>query len=205
MSEDPHIRARVGCTPDEVQRKTAFVEGLRNSTVPNEELLDNIGLYLTRQTLSRISFMPRIYAQMIPVHGVIMEFGMRWGQNLTLFTSLRGTHEPYSYSRRTIGFDTFAGFPAVREQDGTGVAEGDHSMSVNWEEQLAQVLDFHEFNLPVPQKRKSELVRGNATETLSQYLADHPETIAVQEILGISRFVIRRDPGRPLTSWLVIE
>ena len=251
MTETPPIRTRVGSTAGEVQRKTAFVEGLRNSTIPNEELLDNLGLYLTRQTLSRIAFMQSIYAEILPVHGAIMEFGVRWGQNLALFTNLRGMHEPYNYNRKIIGFDTFAGFPAIAEQDGTGVAAGDYSVSVNWEEQLAQVLDFHELNQPIPQKPKSELVRGDATETLPQYLSDHPETIvalayfdfdlytptkvcleallphltkgsilafdelncpdfpgetiAVREVLGLSRFAIRRDPNSPLTSWLVIE
>lgn len=31
------------------------------------------------------------------------------------------------------------------------------------------------------------------------------ETIALREVLGLSRYAIRRDPQSPLTSWLVIE
>jgi hypothetical protein len=50
-----------------------------------------------------------------------MEFGVRWGQNMALFTSFRNIYEPYNVSRKIIGFDTFAGFPSISEQD--GVAE----------------------------------------------------------------------------------
>jgi hypothetical protein len=31
------------------------------------------------------------------------------------------------------------------------------------------------------------------------------ETLAVREVLGLSRYAIRRDPASPLTSWLVVE
>ena len=122
MSKRRHIRILGGSTATEIERKAALVHRLRESSIPDTELLDNLGLYLTRQTLSRIAFMQRIYAEIISVHGVIMEFGVRWGQNLALFSNLRGMHEPYNYNRRIIGFDTFKGFPAIAEQDRGGVA-----------------------------------------------------------------------------------
>src|SRR5690606_33717297 len=31
------------------------------------------------------------------------------------------------------------------------------------------------------------------------------ETLAVKEVLGLSRYAIRRDPSNPLASWLVVE
>ena len=65
--------------------------------------------------------MQRIYAEIVPVHGVIMEFGVRWGQNLALFSNLRGIHEPFNYNRRIIGFDTFEGFPAISGKDRGGI------------------------------------------------------------------------------------
>ena len=48
-----------------------------------------------------------------------MEFGVRWGQNLVTLSNLRGIYEPFNYSRKIIGFDTFEGFPSVHEKDGT--------------------------------------------------------------------------------------
>jgi hypothetical protein len=113
----------------------------------------------------------------VPVHGVIMEFGVRWGQNLALFSSLRGMHEPYNYNRKVIGFDTFDGFPSVSKEDGGLVSKGDYSVVEGWAEQLDELLDMHTLNSPIPHKKKHELVQGDATKTLPRYLEKHPETI----------------------------
>lgn len=248
---DKTIRTLVGSTQTETDRKQMLVERLRASRIPDRELLDNIGLYLTRQTLSRINFMQKIYEMIVPVHGVIMEFGVRWGQNMALFSTLRGIHEPFNYNRKIIGFDTFDGFPSVAPQDGGGVQAGDYGVVENWQEELEEILDFHAQNAPIPHKKKHELVKGDATMTLPGYLEAHPETIvalayfdfdiykpthdcleailpyltkgsilafdelntpefpgetiAVREVLGLSRYAIRRDPSNPLTSYLVVE
>lgn len=251
MTQDPNIRTLGGSTLSEAERKLDLVRRLRHSRVPDRELLDNLGLYLTRQTLSRINFMQRLYAMIVPVHGVIMEFGVRWGQNMALFSSLRGIHEPFNYNRRIIGFDTFEGFPSVASEDGDLVKTGDYAVVPGWMEELDAILDSHAQGSPIPHKKKHELVQGDATETLPAYLRAHPETvvalayfdfdlykptrdcleailpyltkgsvlafdelntpefpgetIAVREVLGLSRHAIRRDPSNPLTSWLVIE
>jgi hypothetical protein len=170
-------RTLVGSTSAEVTNKLAMVNRLRRSAVPDAELLDNLGLYLTRQTLSRINFMQSIYQKIVPVHGVIMEFGVRWGQNMSLFSQLRGIHEPFNYNRRLVGFDTFEGFPSVSQEDGTLLKAGDYPVTAGWKAELEAILTFHEQNAPIPQKRKFELVQGDANLTLPAYLKQHPETI----------------------------
>jgi hypothetical protein len=119
----------VGSTNDEVERKQLIAKKLRNSLIPNIELMDNIGLYLTRQNLSRINFIQDLYKKIVPVTGCIMEFGVRWGQNMALLSNLRGIHEPYNYNRKIIGFDTFDGFPETSVEDGDLVKSGDYSIS----------------------------------------------------------------------------
>lgn len=251
MTPNPTIRTLGGSTATEAERKLNLAQRLRQSRVPDQELLDNLGLYLTRQTLSRINFMQKLYAMIVPVHGVIMEFGVRWGQNMALFTSLRGIHEPFNYNRRIIGFDTFEGFPSVAAEDGGRVQAGDYAVVDGWMQELDTLLDIHTQGSPIPHKKKHELVAGDATQSLPAYLARHPETvialayfdfdlykptrdclqailpyltkgsvlafdelntpefpgetIAVREVLGLSRHAIRRDPANPLTSYLVIE
>ena len=37
-----------------------------------------------------------MYKKIINHHGVIMEFGVRWGPILNLFQSLRGVYEPFN-------------------------------------------------------------------------------------------------------------
>lgn len=176
LTDQPH-NTIVGSTRAEVASKISLSQSLRNSPIPDGELLDNLGVFLTRQNLSRINFIQALYEMIVPVHGVIMEFGVRWGQNMALFSSLRGMLEPYNHNRKIIGFDTFEGFPSVDKKDGMACESGDYSVAENWEVDLESILNFHNDNSPIPQKKKYELVKGDASETLPAYLARNPHTI----------------------------
>lgn len=176
-ASDDKIKTLAGSSQIEREGKRSFAADLRESSIPDSELIDNLGVYLTRQSLSRMLFIQELYAHILNVHGVIMEFGVRWGQNMALFSNLRGIHEPFNYNRRIIGFDTFDGFPEVTSEDGDKVAVGDYSVSDGYLAKLTEVLAYHEANAPIAHKRKFELVQGDATRTLPQYLLDHPETI----------------------------
>lgn len=161
----------------EQQRRERFAKNVRTTPIPDQELLMNLGLYLSRQSLSRILYMHELYQKILNVHGVIMEFGVRWGQNMSLFQSFRGIYEPFNYNRKIIGFDTFEGFPNVDSKDGSKVASGDYGVGDNYVEYLENILNFHEQESPISHMKKFELVKGDAVETLDAYLEKHPETV----------------------------
>ncbi len=91
---------------------------LRGNNIPPGQLISNLGLFLDSKALSRILFMDFLYRQIVDVQGCVMEFGCRWGQNLALFSALRGIYEPFNRHRQIVGFDTFEGFPDIVTQDG---------------------------------------------------------------------------------------
>lgn len=171
------IRVLSGATTDETGRRESLAEMIRLSPIPSNELSMNLGLYFSRMQISRLMLMNQLFQQILPVHGVIMEFGVRWGQNLALFSNFRGMYEPYNHNRKIIGFDTFAGFPAVDAKDGAKVAVGDYAVAENYQEYLTTILLQHQADSPIPHKRKFELVAGDATRTIHEYLARQPETV----------------------------
>lgn len=173
----PEIRVRTGATSAEVERRTGWATHIRESPIPDAELPMNIGLYSSRMQLSRLLLMERLYRSIVPVHGVVMEFGVRWGQNMALFANLRGMYEPYNYNRKIVGFDTFDGFPSVHEKDGETAGAGDYAVSHDYASYLSGLLEQHEADSPIAHKRKFELVVGNATETIHDYLERQPETV----------------------------
>src|SRR5688572_14722129 len=91
----------------------------KRSPIPDGEYLANLGLFYVRASFVRMQFVYNMYLKVLKTHGVMMELGVRWGQNLALFTTFRNIHEPYNLSRKIIGFDTFEGFPSVSAQDGS--------------------------------------------------------------------------------------
>jgi hypothetical protein len=161
----------------EKDRRKAMVKLLRECPIPENELMLNIGLFLTPQTLSRVLFMDFLYRQIIDVQGIVMEFGCRWGQNMSLFSNLRGIYEPFNRLRKIIGFDTFHGFPSVTSQDGEAVSQGAYATTPKYDLYLDQVLHLQEQESPLEHLRKFEIVPGDATKTVPEYLSRQPETI----------------------------
>jgi hypothetical protein len=149
------------------------------SPIPDDERMGNMSLFLNRQLLSRILFLDKMYKQILDVQGVIMEFGVRWGSNLALLSMLRGIYEPFNVYRKIIGFDTFNGFPTIDEKDGENemIKVGGHGLTENYENYLEKILNYHELNSPVSHIKKYELIKGDASITIKEYLNRHPETI----------------------------
>tara|TARA_Y100000739_G_C20613388_1_gene470163 strand:+ start:4217 stop:4966 length:750 start_codon:yes stop_codon:yes gene_type:complete len=162
-----------------LKNRKSFFKLFKECPIPNDELLSNLGLFINRQKLSRILFMNEMYKKIIDVNGVIMEFGVRWGQNLALFQSFRGMYEPYNHNRKIIGFDTFEGFPSVDVKDGKNeiASIGAYSTTKGYENYLDSVMQFHETESPISHIKKYEIVKGNAITKLSDYLDENPHTI----------------------------
>jgi hypothetical protein len=159
--------------------RNQFVDTFRDCPLPPREMLYNLGLFMNRQSMSRLFFLNEIYQQILPVNGIIMEFGVRWGQTLTVCQSLRGMYEPYNFSRKIVGFDTFSGFPAVNEKDRPGgvVTKGGYDVTENYEQYLDTLMAYHEQESPLGHIQKYEIVKGDAVETLKDYLDRNPQTM----------------------------
>lgn len=238
---------------NELDAKKNFLSWFKDCPIPENEILNNLGLFTNRQALSRMLFFHELYQKIINIHGIIIEFGVRWGQNLALFEQFRGIYEPYNYNRKIVGFDTFEGFPDIHEKDGSAdvISKGAYSVTQNYENYLSLILDFHESTSPISHIKKYELIKGDATITLPKYLKENPETIiafayfdfdlyeptkiclelikdhitggsiigfdelnyhtfpgetlALKEVLGLSRYKIQRSPLSPLQSYIIIE
>lgn len=173
------ISSWILASAEEVKAYQELAKMLLDCPIPPNEILANLSLFMTRSALAQLLFMHDLYRRILTVPGVVVEFGTRYGRNLGLFTTLRTIYEPHNFSRKIIGFDTFTGFPSMAPQDGTyeGVTIGSLSVTPEYESYLEHLLSTHEKLAPRSQLKKYELVKGDVSETLPQYLADHPEII----------------------------
>lgn len=177
MSQD--IKAKWNASSGEQSERGKFFQLFRECPIPENEMLMNLPLFIKRQDLSALFFMNELYQKILGIHGVVMEFGVRWGRNLALFQNLRGIYEPFNHNRRIIGFDTFEGFPSVDKKDGAAsiIQTGAYGVTDNYDEYLDKVLAYHESESPISHIKKYELVKGDAILLFEKYLKDHPETI----------------------------
>ena len=168
------------CKSDhEIQVDKEILEIYNNCPIPRDQLLENLGLFLNAKNFSRIMFMHHIYKQIIDVHGVIMDFGTRWGNNLALFSIFRGIYEPFNRHRKLVGFDTFTGFPSINEKDGNSklMSKGNVACTENYDEYLDKIMEVQELQNPISHIKKYEICKGDATIEITKYLNENPETI----------------------------
>ncbi len=171
--------AIVLASQSEKELLATLYQHFRSAPLPADEMLPNLGLFLTSKALARTLFFYEIYRKIVETHGVIMEFGVRWGQTLALLSALRGIFEPFNRHRKIIGFDTFAGFRGMGPEDGERckTVDGSFSVSEGYEIYLEKLLTLADGLNPIPHLKKFELVKGDAVQTVPAYLKRHPETI----------------------------
>lgn len=180
----------------EKELQKEFVSLLKSAPMPDDELLPNLGLYLSSKNLSRILFFHEIYKKILNTHGVIVECGVRWGQNLSILAALRGIFEPFNRHRKIVGFDTFNGFIGMDEAmdgDKCKTVDGSFNVSDNYEDYLARVLEVQEALNPINHLKKHELVKGDGSKTVAEYLKRHPETLVSLAIFDFDIYKPTKD------------
>lgn len=184
------IKTEVNTSQKEFSNREQLVELFKQCPIPENEMLANLGLFMHRQVVTRMLYYHDLYQKILSTHGVIMEFGCRWGNSLSLFESFRGIYEPYNYNRKIIGFDTFEGFASTDAKDGRAdiVETGAMSVTSGYNQYLEKVLQCHENESPVSHIKKFELVKGDVCITLERYLEEHPETIIAMACFDVDLY-----------------
>lgn len=156
-----------------------LLELYKSTPIPDESILDNLEVYMRPQRISEILTLEKLYSKILNVHGVVIEFGVRWGRHLSVFSALRATYEPYNFYRKILGFDTFTGFLDHSDKDGGSgrVFKGSMAVSKGYEEHLNKILAMHESEAPLSHIKRYFLFKGDAPKELRKYLKDNPETI----------------------------
>ena len=177
MSTQGKLQSRT--SEEQRAAREVLVRLYKESPIPVEQMLTNPGLYMRSTILAKILYLNELYTRIVMRPGIVMEFGVWWGQNLALVESLRAVYEPYNHMRKVIGFDTFTGYPEVSSADGSHelAAAGQYAVGEGYIDHLRAVLDYHEEENVMAHVPKYELVAGDATKSIVDYLERNPHTL----------------------------
>lgn len=167
---------------NEARGSSSLAQLMERAPLTTDERLANSHLFVRRQALSRMLTLDTIYREILEIPGCIIQCGVRYGGDLVTLSSLRGIHEPYNYSRRIIGFDTFTGLEGTSEADhgSAHVADGQFGVADGHEAYLAELLEAHAQNSPLAHVQRQDLIKGDATKTVPKFLEENPgEQIAM--------------------------
>lgn len=145
---------------------------------PIEVRLENFPKYVRRQQLKRFLALYELFKLVLPVKGSVIDCGVFRGFSLMSWAKLSALLEPENLTRRVYGFDSFAGFTSVSEHDQnvvTPIAVGD--LRADSYGELQELIAEYDRDRFLGHIDKVHLVRGDVTETIPQFVRDHPHLI----------------------------
>ncbi len=147
-------------------------------------------VYSQRQVIT--SFLERyeIYKLIKNVPGSMVECGVGSGFGLMAFAHFCSIFEPYHYVRKVIGFDTFEGFTGISEKDQTSRAGHLKEGGLNFGSYdiLQQAVALYDMNRVLGHLNKVQLVKGDISRTLPEYLDENPSLVVALLYLDLDLY-----------------
>ncbi len=179
---------------NQTEKDVAFSQGMEEyfsrSMGTNMDKLRNFAKFVPRQALSQFLAKYELFQQVLNVHGHIIECGVFLGGGLMTWAQLSAIYEPVNHVRRIVGFDTFTGFPEIGEKDRgrnpSYAVEG--GLSTNAYEDLQEAIRLYDLNRPVGHIPRVELVVGDATQTIPEYVQNNPHLVVAMLYLDFDLF-----------------
>ena len=152
---------------------------IKNGTGTYAEKLQDFSKYVPRQNLTKFFAKYELFKKIIDVEGSIVECGVRFGGGLMAFAQMSSIFEPVNYTRKIIGFDTFAGFPSLSDEDDGSISQFAHEggLATDSYDDLLKSISLYDSNRFINHIHKVELVKGDATKTIPKYLENNSHTV----------------------------
>lgn len=167
-------------TVKEISLFDQYAQYFDESPISSMGKLQNFTKYIRRQDLSRFLAKHELFKLQLDVLGSIVECGSFQGGGTIAFAQLAAIYEPYNHTRKVIAFDTFAGFPAISAKDSNAMRTykvGELSVFEGMADELGQAIQLLDNNRPVAHIPKVELVKGDAIQTIPEYLKNNPHLV----------------------------
>ena len=118
----------------------------------------------------------RTIQKIIEVHGVIIEGGVLYGGGLLTWGQLSEIYEPFNYTRKIFGFDTFEGFKEIHEKDSKSISSHLEKGKFAWpnSHELEKEIELFEKSKVLNHINKITLVKGDVKTTIDKFLEDNP-------------------------------
>jgi hypothetical protein len=109
----------------------------------------------------------------------VVECGVNHGFGIMTWARLSAILEPVNLTRRIYGFDTFQGFPSVSPRDRSAASEhvkvGD--LFADSHDEILELVAINDSTRFLGHVPKVKLVKGDATQTIPQFVAEHPHVL----------------------------
>ena len=155
---------------DYSEKRDEFLDKVSSSEVASSPFV-----FSQRQLVSTSLTRIDLFKKILEVQGAVVECGVYKGNSLFLYNHLSTILEPYNFNRKIIGFDTFEGFRSISKKDSDIITKDDFSDTSF--ELLSRWAELQNINRAVSHIEKIQLIKGDATKTIPQFVQNHPHLI----------------------------
>lgn len=169
-------------------------EYFQSSSSTYSQKMHAFARFVPRQAISYFLARNEIFKKVISIHGSILDFGVYRGSSLFTWHQLSAIYEPYNHVRRIIGFDSFAGFSDLDEndfgQDGKkfDLKRPGAMQFEGGKEELERGITLCDLNRPLGHVAKAQIEAGILPDSVEQYLSAHQETIVAMANFGLGLY-----------------
>lgn len=114
-----------------IENRKHLIELFKSTPLPVEQLMTNLHMYMRSTVLAKVLYLNELYELIKKTTGSIFEFGCWYGANVVTFQNLRAVYEPYNYTRKVVGFDTFSGYCSISPDKDKGELIIDNNYSTD--------------------------------------------------------------------------
>lgn len=156
---------------------------------PVEARLETFPRYARRKTITRFITLYELFKLAMPVKGSVVECGVFRGFGLMTWAHLSAVLEPANLTRRIYGFDSFAGFPTVSEQDANSrkMPEAGELRADSYEE-LSRLIDIYDQDRFLGHVDKVHLLKGDLVESAPKFVAENPHLVVSLLFLDVDLY-----------------
>lgn len=168
----------------------ALEQFLEQSGASQLDRMSTFPVYTPRQIITAFLEKYEVFKLAKDVPGCIVECGVAGGLGLMTFAHLCSIFEPYHYTRRVIGFDTFEGFAGISDKDMTSRSEHMAPGGLRFDsfDELTRAVEIHDMNRALGHLPKVELVKGDLSQTLPRYIEDNPSLVVAMLYMDVDLY-----------------
>jgi hypothetical protein len=141
--------------------------------------LKDFELYTHRRHMARLFARYELFKKVLHSEGSIIECGVHNGAGVLAWAKMSETFEPYAIRKKVFGFDTFSGFPSINEYDHAKNVKKPKAGEFKTEsfDNIVNSINTFENSRHLKQFPKIELVKGDATKTIPEFLENNQHLI----------------------------
>lgn len=178
MVQKPRTELYGGGSERSVGLWDALLEVIEKAEIPMRDILENPGLYVRRQNLTRLIAHYELFRMVKDLPGSIVECGVYQGNSLFAFAKFLEIFSPGDRIRRVIGFDSFEGLQHFEDEDGPFYPSRSKIVggwsARDFEPVFEEILNLTTEDQFVPSSPRIEMVKGDILSTVPKYVESNP-------------------------------